>query len=363
MTDQRIARWPRALQLLRAVLAADPDACETLLPKITESDWHAFSDLAVERHKVAPAIVGQTPLPLPDETDAAIRAAAEANALQTLQQMSVTIRICRVLEDAGIAATVLKGWPLSERLFHSPSARQSRDIDLIVPREQMRDSVRILSAEGCIPDQEHLERHRILGTGALFDEINNLSFRDEGTRQLVELHWRCNQFSGWPELFNDGEGTEWQETSAGPLRVPAEQSNLIYLALHGSLHRWTRLKWLCDIAAIARQRGVSKLEADLRHAEQVGAGRALALALRLAHEVLHAPCPESARSRNPWLTARCLEEIARPNAAPTGLAHRLKFYAMTLALATDLRQRIGVLRYRLWGQNRIALATASGARG
>ena len=237
--------------------------------------------------------------------------------------------------------------------------RQARDIDLILAADAMVDAADVLKGLGFAPAPDRLRRFRMIGTPALQAEKNNLCFESDDSddsEQLVELHWRCHQFAGWPEPFENGSNTRLQHTAAGALRVPDEQCNLIYLAIHGSLHRWSRLKWLCDIAALANRRGAEQLEKDMAFAESLGAGRPLELALFLGNVLFGSPAPETRYMQKPWLAERCLEEIARPEAVVKSLAERARFYSMCMTLAAGTRQRLGVLRYRLWGKPRLALA-------
>ncbi len=324
---------------------------------MTQRDWEAFVLLAVERHRVAPSVQTQlAEITPPERVQNLINAATQANALQVLQQIRALRVIRQAFEAADMAFVVLKGWPLAEQVFGNNSARQARDIDLLIDPTLIRPAAKVLNDLGYQPDQEHPEHFRMLGSKALMGEFNNLSFKNAETNLMVELHWRCHQFTGWPELFPNGHNLDVLQTSIGNVTVPAEQQNLLYLAIHGSLHRWARLKWLCDIAALAERRGVEQLGRDVEVAKSIGAARPLELSLYLAGLILNAPCPQTRFDGGSWLPRQCLSEIARAQAVPTGISQRLKFYTMMLTLAEGAGQHLGVFRYRLWGKNRLALA-------
>ena len=357
MIEHHRERWPKPLQLLTAVLGERTAEADTIAPTLGEHDWRDFLHLALERHKVSALVADRLSVrDVPGDVRKGLSEAARMNAMAVLKQMACTGTISKAFSAAGLDVTVLKGWPLSEDLFGTPGMRHSRDIDLIVSAESVVHAAEHLQNLGFSPVPDGMQRFRMIGTPALQAEMNNLSFHSDDGEHLVELHWRCHQFAGWPELFNNGSNTRLQQTAAGELRVPNEQSNLIYLAVHGSLHRWSRLKWLCDIAALANRRGVSQLEDDVAYASDLGAARPLELALFLSNGLFGSPSPETRYRSRPWLAERCLEEIARPEAVVKSLAERARFYSMCMALAAGTRQRLGVLRYRLWGKHRLALA-------
>lgn len=357
MIERHLNSWPKALRFLTLVLAGRREEIDAFAPALDEQDWRDFLHLAQDRHKVVALVADRlSGHDLPKHVSEFLSSAAQLNAMTVLKQIACTGEIAKAFQATGIEVTVLKGWPLSEDLFGTASMRHSRDIDLILAAGSVVPAADILQDLGFSPVPDGLRRFRMIGTPVLEAEMNNLSFRSDDGEQLVELHWRCHQFAGWPELFENGSNTRLQATAAGTLRVPDEQCNLVYLAVHGSLHRWSRLKWLCDIAALASRRGPKQLEQDVAFASELGAGRPLELALFLSNSLFGSPSPETRYLSRPWLAERCLDEIARPDAVVKSLAERARFYSMCMALAAGTRQRLGVLRYRLWGKHRLALA-------
>ena len=326
---------------------------------MTINDWKQFLFLAVERHRIAPLVAGKLAhIDPPAEIRELITSAGKTNAMQVLQQMVSLQKIQASFAASGIRFGVLKGWPLAENLFENSSARMARDIDIIVEPDLLTAAARLLESLGYQAEPAHPEHHRMIDTAALTEEFNNLSFVHPDNAQLLELHWRCHQFKGWPELFGNWRNLVEVETSIGKLTTPTEQANLVYLSIHGSLHRWSRLKWLLDIAMLARRRGEAQLQTDLTFASEMNAAAPLELGLYLSANLFGTPCPETRFNSNSWLPKRCLEEISRPEAVPTGFTHRLKFYAMMLCMAEGLSQRLGIVRYRLWGKNRLFFADA-----
>jgi hypothetical protein len=83
--------WPASLTLLTALLRAEPNSDPTL----DEDEWAQFTDLVVERHRIAPAIVaalsatGMTP---PGPVLVRLRTEAQANAFMALANKVETAR-------------------------------------------------------------------------------------------------------------------------------------------------------------------------------------------------------------------------------------------------------------------------------
>ncbi len=358
MTSPSIADWPRPLRMLACLLSTDLTAATNLVPAMNQTDWDAFARLAVERHRLGPLVLDRLSIiDPPAEILNLLEGAAQQNAVNVLHQVSAVRAIRKTFENDKVPFAVLKGWPLSEELFANGSSRHARDIDLLIDPSQLRGASNALQGLGFLPTQEHAWHHTLIGHPSLLDELNNLSFSDPETGVMVELHWRCNQFKGWPEPFEGLGHIGEHNSSIGTISVPCEQQNLIYLSIHGSLHRWSRLKWLYDVAKLAERRGHDQLEQDMVVADNKKAGRPFALGLFLANQVFGTPCPKTTFTRDCRLPRQCLVEIARPEAVPSSLSHRLKFYAMMFALAEGIAQHAGILRYRFWGKPRLTLAS------
>ena len=75
------------------------------------------------------------------------------------------------------------------------------------------------------------------------------------------------------------------------IELPSLESHLMALCLHGSKHLWTRLGWVCDIAALLHSGRPLDWERVLCGAQTWGSERVLLLGLLLAHDLLHADLP------------------------------------------------------------------------
>lgn len=344
--------WPAPLRQLCRLLAPGAGSAP---PDFPPDCREALASLAIERHRVAPLVAAR----LGDGAPDALRAEARANGAAALQQIAATARIITACRQDGVDPVVLKGWPLAARLFGAPGQRHARDLDLLVRPGEMAATARVLGALGFVPAPVYRLRGRLIGSAALRDECYDLEFHHAEAELSVELHWRTAHFPGWPEVLDDPAMITTQETPIGPLKVPAPGADLIYLAGHGAMHVWARLKWLVDIAWAAEARGPEALEADLDRARALAAWTTTALALRLAHRVFASPVPPSLETPPPGLArheARCLAIIADPAAAPGGLRYRMHSNLAALRLAETAGQRTGVLRYAFWRRLRLGVA-------
>ncbi len=356
--------WPRPLILLCALLAGNPELAEAAASRMTDVEWDGFIELVIARHRVAPGIaeaVQASGVALPGPVLQTIRAEARANGFAALAQKNESLRLAGVLEAVGVRAIWLKGWPLAEQLYGAPGLRHSNDIDFLVAAGERLAAARCLAESGYIPAEEHKLRARLIGHPAVRAECKDVQYYHPGTGLVVELHWRTSHFRAWPEFRDLDEAPVLLPGVAGTARilVPGPLGQLVYLSGHGQQHLFGRLKWLLDIARLADRRGLARLADDLARAEAAGAGRAVRLALHLAHRVFGAEVPGAAgelpRNEARW-AGDILAEIADPGAAPGRPRARLGFYRWHLRMAETPAQIAGVFRYALWRRLRLGFA-------
>ena len=359
--DPGCAGWPRPLILLRALLTGDIEAAALTASRMPDGDWDSFTDLVIERHRVAPAIVEALQAlgaALPGPVLEAIRAEARANGFAALAQRTESLRLAEMMEGAGITAVWLKGWPLAEQLYGAPGRRHSNDIDILVTAGERLGAVRCLAQAGYVATGEHRLRARLIELPVVEVECKDVAYVHPDTGLVVELHWRTNTFNGWPDLSGLGESPTALPGADG-IRVPGPLGLLVYLSGHGQQHLFGRLKWLLDIARLAEIRGPERMAEDLARAVAAGSGRPVRLALHLAHRVFGADVPAGARDLAPrearW-AGEMLADIADPRATPGGIKARLGFYLWHLRMAKSPAQVIGVLRFAVWRRLRLGVA-------
>ena len=202
-------------------------------------------------------------------------------------------RAARALAGRGIPVLVLKGLPLAQRLYGTPFARGSVDIDLLVPPDAVTAAERALIGAGwrrSMPDF----RETPLRTRWYETLVRDVWLDGPGGR--LELHRRLlgNPFVFDPP-FADLAGRGATVTLGGrafPTLGDADQ--LLYLACHGLSHYWARLKWLCDLAALLGAMHDADIETAVARGRAEGLDAALAPALTLCREALHVEPPRAA---------------------------------------------------------------------
>jgi len=231
--------------------------------------------------------------------DAEARAALGFSLLQQAALGEVLDR----LGAAGIEALAFKGPVLAALLTGDPSLRESTDLDLLVrPRdlEAAGRAVESLGYERAVPVHARARAlHLRLGCEAPF-------VREDGI--VLDLHWRlAPPFHSFviapegaipPDGALDPEGL-WRRSRTVPLggravRTLADEHHFLYLAFHGGKSLWARLGWVADVAAFVEGGPHLDWEEVRGLAAATGTRRALAVALRLARDLLGARLPPGA---------------------------------------------------------------------
>lgn len=230
-------------------------------------DWPAFMRLA-ERHRIEPLafsrLIATNSSAIPADTRDHMHARRDACAVATLNAATQTVSAVRALETAGIACAVLKGAPMAEHLYGELALRSSIDIDLLIEPQDASPAHQALLGLGyqlLSPPTGDVEtwfarRALFLKDATYRHRARNLSrdsSQDSSQELPLELHWR---FAANPCLlavcgFSQKQWRQ-QDFAGASVRVPANGLLLVYLMVHGALAGWFRLKWLADIAHLAR---------------------------------------------------------------------------------------------------------------
>ncbi|MDD2342409.1 MAG: nucleotidyltransferase family protein [Tolumonas sp.] len=167
---------------------------------------------------------------------------ARQQTLTQLQLMAEANRITQAFQAANIGLSLLKGPALSQRIYHDPAYRHSKDLDLLVaPRDLWAASALLISLGFALDEAFALDptQHTLIE-----QHFWHLTFQHPNNRVIVELHWRIETVHS-PSLE-----PLWQPPFPATAVSPAE---FLYLISHGARHHWFRLKWLGDILAISER--------------------------------------------------------------------------------------------------------------
>lgn len=160
--------------------------------------------------------------------DAVLTAARALRAQAGSREAAVTLR------SVGVPVLVLKGPDLQERLYGTPAAYASGDVDLLVPRRLAGRARRVLVEDGWTFEPEN---------GVLWRLSRAASFlRDD---LVLDLHWglHASHLPAWS--LRSLERRLWEGATTGPsgMLEPDAESLLVYLAVHAAGHSFERPEW------------------------------------------------------------------------------------------------------------------------
>ncbi len=256
----------------------------------TGPDW-PFVVRAAAIHGILPLVarhLASSDRPLaPAAVAAELRRRHAASAQQGLALTAALVEALRALAEAGIEAVPFKGPLLAAAVYGDVGLRPFRDVDILVRPSELAAAVAALRPLGweVLPGQGRLSsRLRCAWVSDL------LLARGDA---LLELHWRLTQpFFGIADTLDDLRADLAPAAIGGAATATlAPDALLLYLCVHGATHRWARLGWICDVAELLCAGAPEDPEALWRRARAAGAGRMLALGVRLAGDLLAAPAP------------------------------------------------------------------------
>ena len=268
---------------------------------------------------------------IPARIVARLQQLGAATMRRSLAQTAEVGRLSRLFAEAGVRVLVLKGIALATQLYGEPARRATRDIDLLVDRDQFSLAQQVMLEAGYRQRLNLQSRPRHSAYLAL---IKELEYSHAATGELVELHHRL---TANPNLLSVPFASLWnerEELSPGGSQVSTLSRHRLplYLCVHGADHGWARLHWLIDFAAAMQK--VEDVDAVLAAADEVGLRSTFLHALVLAHDWLGLPIENRAL------------DLYRNNAQ----AKRLRWLLDRLYASTDWYERAPKreLRYALW---------------
>lgn len=285
------------------------------------ADWPGFLQL-VRRHRVQ-ALVWQSLSETGVVPPPAIANALCADAgLITEHNLRAAVESARLLESfskAAIPLLFVKGLTVSKLAYGQAFVKMSQDIDILVPAEAIAVASQELGRLGytlaspAVPPQST----RFQGWHQWHKESSWRS--PEGLH--LELHSRLADSH---DLIPDiGVRSPRQDVEVAPgitLPTLARDELFAYLCVHGASSAWFRLKWITDLAALLHGQPADEIDRLYGRSQQLGAGRAAAQALLLAHRVYGTPAVQGL-DRQPvhrWLASAAWRQMLRDDEPTTG---------------------------------------------
>jgi hypothetical protein len=324
------------------------------------SDWSVFLRLVARHHTsvLAQAVLSRSGAVVPAETMSQLTAAARQARFQSLRQVAELNSLVEFFQARGIDVIALKGVALSQLLYRDPAMRPAADVDLLVRPDRFREADGHLVALGYrrTTPAHTLSDARWRAMSVLPHEFS-YEARDGA---LVELHRDACWIPGNVAHF-------WHHRASvqlGSRLVPILEPNqmLLYLCEHSSLHRWSHVKWLGDVATLLALHGQSRGVELVQLASDLGLERPLALGALLVQRLCHVAIPdeiESLLARQPVVPALAEAAIVAMERTEAALAMRTvrevlahDRYLLTLLPRTPLSSYVAYrafsLRRRFW---------------
>jgi hypothetical protein len=277
----RCLRWPLADETAGQVRA---------LAEAKDIDWKYFLSLC-GHHRVAPLAyraLSSSGATVPAATIATLKAAATQNALSAFRYLAEARRLCDLLQAAGVPARVLKGVPLSQRVYGDLGLRDVGDIDLLIDSGTEESADRVLLADGFHRNdpEARLTPRRRRSWRKHGKDYTYRSNREDDFE--IDLHWRLFRN---PQMPGNGlaapDSTSSERIQLGEMAfavLPLERS-FLYLCVHGALEAWSRFKSLVDVAVLWNGFAAEQRSALAEKAGAYGILPELAAALQLAEEL------------------------------------------------------------------------------
>ena len=220
----RAAQRRFLLELIGTATAAD-------LAHFSPDEWTALDAMAAQ-HRLQPllhAMHGQR-TEIPEAIRNAWRAAHRLSAIHALAQQADLIETCALLERAGFIPVALKGAWLSRHAYPEAAQRPMRDLDLLVPPEQVIPAFRALLESGL--RQESPAEMTVEEIVRLDKHMPPLT-TPRGTR--VELHHRLWELDGRLDHASPDEASLTIKpvvTDPDGIRFLCPQEQLAHLIVH-----------------------------------------------------------------------------------------------------------------------------------
>lgn len=174
--------------------------------------------------------------------------------LSSMSKVAELIRLSRLFKDHDLGFIPIKGPLLSWRLHHDAAVRYSNDLDILVKPEDLFRIIKVLKEDGYQPI--HFDLPASGSKTKVIMKVNNqIGFIHPQKRIPVEVHWRLINLRVCPKSRLDNlinQNTESIIFHNETFTVFHKEFELVFLIIHGALHKWFRLKWLHDIVAFSK---------------------------------------------------------------------------------------------------------------
>ncbi len=302
-------------------------------------DWDLFMKLVI-RHGVYPVVyknlvkiqnVNQEVLSLLEKR-------YKQNVMNSLKLTAELVRIMRTLEERKIHVISLKGPALGLSLYGDISLRVSRDLDILVDREDVEKVEAILLSQGYHKNHLDIELTPKQKKTMYYRE-HHFSYANDNNI-CVELHWQYYYESYHFQFEQAWENRCEIAVSGKSIHVLNPEEYFLYLVFHGSKHAYKRLKWLCDIYEIIKKNELN-WERVISRSKELGITEHLGQALLLTKHFFELELPlqfseASFTKHSQDLATMALKDICHLDEKAVEWGHPLYFHGKRYLFAWNV---------------------------
>lgn len=269
----------------------------------SEIDWEVVWRLAL-RHRVVPVMadrIKQLAIPVPDEYAKLIAENVQQNLYKGMKQAAELVRLTKLFEEHGIPFVVFKGIALLKLMGLELHQRHHGDIDILLADvgDVWRADELLTKQMGYVEVRpKRLIKFNRSQQAHFFSFDKDVGYFNKNKGISIELHFKILPSKAMLPFSSENAYASRQMVDLNSVQVPvlSLEKHQLYLLLHGSISRWFRLKWLCDVP-LSSFNGQAYLYNDSAVFHHQNFDRMVCQSLYLAHEYLVMPLSAFAKQR------------------------------------------------------------------
>jgi Uncharacterised nucleotidyltransferase len=250
--------------------------------------WDADTLLTLARaHRVEGFVedgLKRADVALPSAAAELLAARTAQSRLQMLRNAGEEIRMTALFAENGVEPLFVKGATLAMLAHGSLALKTSWDIDMLVTPAEIGTARTILHDAGYRLDSPGIDAPHLIDR--YFERNKETSWTHAGRSTVLELHSALVDADGLlPGIGPDALTQSVEVARNCRVKTLARPELYAYLCVHGTSHRWERLKWLTDVATLVAN-GPETRGQFHDCACRLGAARSSRAALALCDQVL-----------------------------------------------------------------------------
>jgi hypothetical protein len=292
-----------------------PDSCRDIQDNAVQQacdagpNWSEYLHL-VDRHRTPAtswaALKRNQRVHVPDQVKQELQRRSDLCRWQAMLHLQLLAEVLQLLNHSRIPVMPLKGPLLSFAVYGDVGLRQSKDLDILVPRGELRRAQECLESVGWRLGAEYFSLSPRQWE-ATFRHEQHVGYVHPRQGCQLELHWRCS----WLQKTEQHWARSRTAELAGSFYQAMSLADLaIYLPEHGGRHQWFRAKWLGDLARFHCNSQVDWMDV-LAHARTMGLERPVLLGLQLVGDCYDVPFPSAPGSLQKRLPDRLASRTVR----------------------------------------------------